>query len=502
MKNIRIFIKSSSKERKLAPSLLFLYIIACGLVSPKTSAQKFDNLILNSGFEQCLDANQWVLTNQKNNPPSCPSWWSLNHTGGIHIATCNKQNYANILSYGNERWFFTPHTGEGFVLAASTGKFLGDQKVVRRFIRTALKNVLEPGCKYKIELYVKPLSRRRASAQGAVMLIPFCNDFGLQLSVLDTTTNLLSGAPHLKTHYFKFLERDTLNYRKLTYTFEADRAYQYLTFGSFRPDDSIFFYFNDTLSKQPFGGAGWYIDDVSLQKIVPESYKLSLPENLYLCQDSVITLTVPDYGGSVLWSSGSTRKHIDITQSGKYWVEVKGPCFNLFDTVVVNYYEYPIFMFTDTSICSNEALQITLDNDYLYRWSDVPKQEFASTRKLKKAGYYSVAGITECGEVPLGSFNLEVESCEISATLPNAFTPNGDRKNELFIGYLKNADYVEFKVFDRWGTNVYTSFSQPVSWDGVFRNKFLPPGVYTYQIMAKNNHHYTFRKTGYITILK
>ena len=74
----------------------------------------------------------------------------------------------------------------------------------------------------------------------------------------------------------------------------------------------------------------------------------------------------------------------------------------------------------------------------------------------------------------------------VDIVYPNAFTPNGDDKNDLFIG--ANAGSVnlvsnyELLIFDRWGKVVFRSQNPLDGWNGKLNNsgKLLPIGVYSY----------------------
>jgi gliding motility-associated-like protein len=77
----------------------------------------------------------------------------------------------------------------------------------------------------------------------------------------------------------------------------------------------------------------------------------------------------------------------------------------------------------------------------------------------------------------------------ISILIPNAFSPNGDGKNDRFvIEGIENQQSSTLKVFNRWGSQVYQSggTSYQSDWDGssnkgsVTIGKELPVGTYFY----------------------
>jgi len=71
--------------------------------------------------------------------------------------------------------------------------------------------------------------------------------------------------------------------------------------------------------------------------------------------------------------------------------------------------------------------------------------------------------------------------------IPNAFTPNGDGNNDFFTIY-GGADVKiiqEFKIYDRWGSNIFSAVNIPANddqagWDGKYNGSKVGPGVYVY----------------------
>ncbi len=71
--------------------------------------------------------------------------------------------------------------------------------------------------------------------------------------------------------------------------------------------------------------------------------------------------------------------------------------------------------------------------------------------------------------------------------IPNAFTPNGDGKNDYWrIPYLDIGLNADVNVFNRWGQLVYHVSGSVVSWDGKLNGIPQASGVYVYIITFKN----------------
>ncbi len=104
--------------------------------------------------------------------------------------------------------------------------------------------------------------------------------------------------------------------------------------------------------------------------------------------------------------------------------------------------------------------------------------------ELKEAitGCYYVAGVDSVGNESFPTNVTCIENCP-KYTLPNVFTPNGDGKNDLFIPFpYRFIKSVSFRVFNRWGIEVFNTGDIDILWDGTDKSsgKPLPEGFYYY----------------------
>jgi len=89
--------------------------------------------------------------------------------------------------------------------------------------------------------------------------------------------------------------------------------------------------------------------------------------------------------------------------------------------------------------------------------------------------------------------------------IPNAFTPNGDGNDDYF-EVFGNKDVWKFfsiEIFDRVGEKVFESNDMNFKWDGSYKGKPLPLGVYVYtvRVVYADNHTDKLFKGG-VTLLK
>lgn len=96
------------------------------------------------------------------------------------------------------------------------------------------------------------------------------------------------------------------------------------------------------------------------------------------------------------------------------------------------------------------------------------------------------------------------EMCGVSAPLyiPTAFSPNNDGINDLFEIKGTLTTTFEITIFDKWGSVVFHSNDQSVSWDGTHKLKAMAPATYTYLIRLQDRPGKQSKKTGSVTLIR
>ena len=88
---------------------------------------------------------------------------------------------------------------------------------------------------------------------------------------------------------------------------------------------------------------------------------------------------------------------------------------------------------------------------------------------------------------------------------PNAFTPNGDNTNDVFLPliYCPVADYY-FSVFTRWGELVFETLDAKQGWDGTVNGFDAPTDVYTWTLEFRSQDvgAALIHKKGSVTLLR
>jgi gliding motility-associated-like protein len=93
-------------------------------------------------------------------------------------------------------------------------------------------------------------------------------------------------------------------------------------------------------------------------------------------------------------------------------------------------------------------------------------------------------------QISTGTPPPEVQLDDCIPFIANAFTPNGDNRNDLFgVKINPRCNLVDFRmqIADRWGRKIFDvdNHREAFWWDGTWDGTLLPSGVYFYQITAR-----------------
>lgn len=94
---------------------------------------------------------------------------------------------------------------------------------------------------------------------------------------------------------------------------------------------------------------------------------------------------------------------------------------------------------------------------------------------------------------------------ESSMIIPNAFSPNQDGHNDIFLpsnAFVSSSNY-ELRIISRWGKTVFRTCNPTEGWDGRDMNgENAPVGVYVYIINYMNTQDKAVQVRGSVTLLR
>lgn len=162
-----------------------------------------------------------------------------------------------------------------------------------------------------------------------------------------------------------------------------------------------------------------------------------------------------------------------------------------------------------TAVSGATGYQVSIDNG----------QTFASPSSGSTGLTHTVAGLQAQQSVTILVLAIGSAPCQLSGSstavtalainqlgneifVANVFTPNGDGKNDVVYVHSPNIRSMKFYIYDQWGELLYTSLNQSDGWDGTYKGKKEPVGVYVYYVEATMIDGQTVNKKGTITLLR
>jgi gliding motility-associated-like protein len=85
--------------------------------------------------------------------------------------------------------------------------------------------------------------------------------------------------------------------------------------------------------------------------------------------------------------------------------------------------------------------------------------------------------------------------------VPNAFTPNGDGKNDVVKVFGNYIASIDFRIFNQWGQLIFQSTALATGWDGKHKGVLQPVGVYAYTLKVTRQDGTVVAKKGSINLI-
>lgn len=255
---------------------------------------------------------------------------------------------------------------------------------------------------------------------------------------------------------------------------------------------------------------GTYTVDITLGEcVVRETFEVTVletpaPREITLCENESTSLSAFMAADAQLfsWSTGASTSEIEVTEIGTYTVDITlGTCM-IRETFEVTLQEAPVLeLTTDLVICPGE--EIILDAftpNATFLWQDGSTD---SELTITDTGTYSVTlTIDQC--VTSHTITILLDNCEAVLEMPNAFTPNGDTKNDLLtpIRYL-NIVSMQTVIYNRWGENIYTSNNLNIEWNGHLpSDEPAPASTYYWRISYTDLFGERHNQKGIVTLMR
>jgi len=196
--------------------------------------------------------------------------------------------------------------------------------------------------------------------------------------------------------------------------------------------------------------------------------------------------------------------------AGAYLVRYQqgGICDGTLDTFLIQLLPAPsLDLSADTTVNEGIDLPLLASGAESYQWqpggslscADCPDPTFTADTTT----VFVVTGLDAFGCVDTDSVTVTVLP-EPHFDLPNAFSPNGDGKNDVFGPAFKGDIFEQYhlRVFSRWGEMVFDSRISTQGWNGTVSGTPLPSDVYVfvfdYRLIDGRSGH----EKGEVTLLR
>ena len=141
-----------------------------------------------------------------------------------------------------------------------------------------------------------------------------------------------------------------------------------------------------------------------------------------------------------------------------------------------------------------------------YNWNfgdSTGSTDINPVHQYKRTGIYTVCltalSASGCADTFCRQVPAEVR---VACDVPNAFSPNGDGKNDILFVRGGAITSVHFRVYNRWGQMVFESKNLQNGWDGTFNGAPQEQDAYAYMLTATFIDGSTFQKNGNVTLLR
>ena len=209
---------------------------------------------------------------------------------------------------------------------------------------------------------------------------------------------------------------------------------------------------------------------------------------------------------STIWSTGVTAAQISVSQPGQIIATQSNNCNTVSDTIVISQNPIPsVFIGNDTAFCEGELLLSAPSEMNSYVWNNGATSQ---TITVSQEGTYSVK-ITDANNCSNSDSITISSNCLNDIWIPNAFSPNNDGVNDVFMvrGNPQNTTIEKMLVYNRWGNKVFEANNilpndKTTGWNGTYKGADVQFEVYGYYVVAKFKNGEKQILKGNVTLVK
>ena len=252
------------------------------------------------------------------------------------------------------------------------------------------------------------------------------------------------------------------------------------------------------------------VSDVAVEWVVinEQPTNIAVVNNGPKCEGELVQLSATNIiGADYSWTGPngftSQERNPKVASAGDYELTITlGDCLSETVTTTVEVYDSPVANAgNDTTTKTGMPIRLDGSGGLIYAWTpahlvsipNIPNPTFIADQE----GVYPMLLVVtnEYGCKDQDEVVITVEKSTINKdniSIPDLITPNGDGINDVWniqalLNYIAdNALTYEIGMYARGGSKVMISTSYNNDWDGTYKGKELPDGVYWYAIQLSN----------------
>ncbi|HKR06794.1 MAG TPA: gliding motility-associated C-terminal domain-containing protein [Bacteroidia bacterium] len=229
--------------------------------------------------------------------------------------------------------------------------------------------------------------------------------------------------------------------------------------------------------------------------------------------DNITTLEAPPGFAAYLWTNGSTATSVTIPNPEVQTIYTCTVTSVTGCTLTLSKLLQPMLFHAAFNATRIIATKVSFtDSSYViagpriieWKWdfgdgsvSSLPN----NIHEYERGGVYPVQLVVMNESGCLDSVSNETAT-EYVSYFPNAFSPNGDGKNDFFTGSVTNVNDFRMVIFNRYGQLLFETESPWGRWNGSFKNHRAPEGTYVYKVNMTDIFNKTHLLAGTVNLVR
>jgi gliding motility-associated-like protein len=208
---------------------------------------------------------------------------------------------------------------------------------------------------------------------------------------------------------------------------------------------------------------------------------INIGDDMTVCPGDSVLLDAGSGLDNYQWNTGSQSQAIWAKAMGTYRIQTvtMNGCIVQASMTLFNYPAAKINLGVDTLLCAGSTKQLSAGAGFVsYLWNN---GSTASSIIIDVPGLYNVQVVDKNGCIARDSILFTGGQCLLGFSIPKAFTPNNDGRNDVFRPLIYgNVTQYKFAIFNRWGQQVFESTKLLAGWDGTFHSNIMPSGAFVW----------------------